>query len=439
LINCKKWLFAVVLSLYTGGVCLAGDADVIKKYSELYKTGIKKYEDDFLSQKQRGCINYIKHLKDQKKALQQAGDLDGWAAFNKELKRFLDEPVIRNKVSSPASLRKVQDAYTRYVNKIESQKNNNIVALKGRYIAKLEELQKKWTKDGNFNAAYAARDEIKRISSDEAIISIEKALEDKNRGAEEQHAGGAAKDIPKPPTSNIRLEGGGTIYPPGLSPRPVGMSQRPVVLSRTKVSPWPSVISAKINVSYDKSVSLVRARIALRTSNSSVVLGDLRVLLQYYSKPAAGSGGYRTRSCITKNMRLPYLGKRLVTIDVAPVRVAPNVRTYRSSGHRRTIGSDSGKSYDYILTVFDSDGKLVYQGTSNKSMADKIEVPSIREGDIEGLRAAYHEATAAYERASSAYHADSCNADLRQAYEAARERRNEARQEYHSVRDSCCH
>jgi hypothetical protein len=430
----------------------ASDSAFIKKYSDMYESGIKKYEEDYLRQKQQACMKYINLLKNKQKTLQAAGDLDGWAAFNKEQKRFINKPIVESAVSSPASLRKVQTAYIRHLTQLEQKKNTNTIALRNKYIAKLESLQKKWTKEGDFNAAFAAKDEIRKMKSEAAASLTEESQtssgQEDNNGANDNET--EKVDI-KAPTHNITRSDGSVIYPPGISPRAVGLVQKPVVLSRTKASPWPSVISARINVSSDKpgsssrlghstygtSTASIRVRISVRTSQSGIIKSNIRTVMQYYSK--SGSGSSIPSVIATRNVTVPYVASKFVTIDLPPVKVTTS--TYRSSSHRRVIGGDSDKIYGYVLSIFDNKGNLLYQGTSRKSMGNVIKTPDMNDGNIEALQEAYNKASQAYSEASTAYHADSCNMALRQAYDAARSKRDAARKAYYSARNSnnCCH
>lgn len=167
--NYFKCLASVCLLLNALSAFGAGNSRLIERYSKIYEDNINKYETDFFKQKQRCCIDYIKVLKTKRDKLQTSGDLDGWEALNKELSRFRDEPVVNEIVSSPADLRKIQDAYCKHLGQLEHKKHSQMVEFKKKYITKLESLQKKWTKEGKFEDAYAAKAEIKRVNESEKL------------------------------------------------------------------------------------------------------------------------------------------------------------------------------------------------------------------------------------------------------------------------------
>jgi len=449
--NYFKYISAVCLLLIAASAFAAGNAQLIQRYSKIYEDNINKYETEFFKQKQRCCIDYIKVLKTKRDKLQTSGDLDGWEALNKELARFRDKPVVNEIVSSPADLRKIQDAYCKHLGQLEHKKNSQMVDFKKKYITKLEGLQKKWTKEGKFEDAYLAKAEIKKINESEKLTKAEKALA-KHNGSLSKPTGTAKlssvkgrKSATKPPKENMVLKDGTIIYPPGISPRQRGMSHKPVTLSRSKLSPWPSSISVKINVSTDKSDNTRRsgyvtygsssdtrkARVSMRTNASGDIKKKLRLLIQYYTKAASGSSSPKLLT--TKNILIPYLDKRFVSVDVAPVSISSSSTTYHSYGSRRHSGLTGERVYGYVLSVLNADGNLLYQGITKSTLNSIVKVPDIKEGNLEALKADYDAAQTAYNNANMAYYKDTCNAELIQNRDKARSEYNKARSKYYSV------
>jgi len=371
-----KWLLAVFMLVNVGRGLGSENSDMIKQYSEMYESSINKYEKTYFSKKQSSCIDYIRILKKKQKELQASGDLDGWGAVNKELARFRSQPVIKEKVKSPASLRAIQDAYCSHLDKLEQKKHTQIVSLKKRYIAKLEDLQKKWTKSGDFDDAYAAKAEIKRVNESEKIKRSETALAKQGVAENKSDASkpdSSSEESPEDtaPDKDIVLSDGSTVHPPGTTPRYNGMTYKPASLSRTPLSPWPTPVAARITVASDTSSSKYtritdtrNVRIKLKTVKSDDIKTKLSLIVQYYVKPITGSSALKLDTA--KNIKIPYLDKRSVSVDIAPVST-----TFVKSEH----SAYGDKIYGYIVSIVDDDNHLLYQAATKSVLNNYAKVP----------------------------------------------------------------
>lgn len=370
---------------------------LIKKYSDYYNSSIARYQTDFRKEKLRGCVDYIDNLKKLQSKFQTAGNLDGWEVTSKELTRFRDEPVITEKVSSPSELKDLQDSYSEHLDKLKITKSKQIVALKNKYIAKLEELKLKWTKSGDFKSAFLARDEIKRlnpsdISKSSTSMRNEPPENTIQNSAQTTQIPSNAKKNPQIPTQEIKLRDNSTIHPPGSIPTTLGAVFRRATLSRTELSPWPSDINATMYVSSDKSNKSSRnsfsrttnssdkrsIRVSLRTSNSNQIKSNLNLIIQYYTKPSVLSA---KPNCIaTKNIPIPYLDKRMVFVDLSPVSITSSSTSYSYSSYSAKVHAN--KFYGCILSIIDSHNNLIYQAVSQRQLSDSAKRLNKNTGNI---------------------------------------------------------
>ncbi len=439
------FLFATSIQIFA-----TDNTETIKKYSSYYDTNITKYETEFRKAKLRGCVDYINNLQDMQAKFQSSGNLDGWEAVNKELARFRDKPVINEKASTPSELRKLQESYSTRINVLEQTKNRQIISLKNKYVAKLEELKLKWTKSGNFKDAFLARDEIKRINQSEKIKSSTCALEQNAETNDHPPAQATAKPTPtskqQAPTKPITHGDKTVVHPPGHTPHASSAGYKRASLSRTKLSPWPSGINASMVVSSSKSRTSNRTtwsktvesadersvKISLRTSDSNAVKTDLRLLLQYFTKPAGRSSAPH---CInTKNIPIKYLDKRNLIIEMAPVAIASSSTSYGShSSH-----DDGYKFYGYILSLVNSDNKLIYQAVTERGLESEAEHLDMNTGNLDELRRRYTDARQERDNAREARSQDWSSQSLKDAVREAERKYEQASQVYHTAERKEC-
>ena len=108
--------------------------------------------------------------------LQKGGDLDGFLAADKELKRFRKamgeerDPFEANPempasalVAAPAELRALQDRYLKSFRDAAAARQKNISDITAQYLARLRELQKDLTIRNRIDDALAVRTEVDRI------------------------------------------------------------------------------------------------------------------------------------------------------------------------------------------------------------------------------------------------------------------------------------
>jgi len=366
---------------------------LVKRYSRIYSNNIAKYEKDFFKKKQRGCIEYIRILKNKQSQLQQSGDLEGWATINNELDRFRETPVVPHVVSSPEILHNIQATYRKHLQSLVKDKNTKIVAFTGQYLKRLESLKTKMTREGNFDDAFLVRDEINRVKHLDKYLHAQHALLSESKTPDTVEK--AAPDAQEIPTENIEYADGTIVYyPPGTAPHTAGISYKPVSLSRTKISPWPSSVLPRIATTSEKSSNSrrngdtiygtasanIKVRANIRTSKSGTIKHDIYLIVQYYGKSV--TGGTTPELIETRRAKIPYLDHHFVNIYFSGVDITSSIRTHRSfSGHRQISDGDGQKFYGYIVSVVDKDNKLLYQAVSRPALNDVARIPDIEAGE----------------------------------------------------------
>ena len=149
------------------------------------------------------------------------------------------------------------------------------------------------------------------------------------------------------------------------------MTYKPASLSRTPLSPWPTPVAARVTVASDTSSSKYtritdtrNVRIKLKTVKSDDIKTKLSLIVQYYVKPITGSSTLKLDTA--KNIKIPYLDKRSVSVDIAPVST-----TFVKSEH----SAYGDKIYGYIVSIVDDDNHLLYQAATKSVLNNYAKVP----------------------------------------------------------------
>jgi hypothetical protein len=380
-----KWMLTIVL-IWSAAVAAAAptNGELLAQYKKIYAESLETYKTEHRNAKQSAPIDYIQALRKLQAKLQSDGDLDGWEIVNQELVRFRAEPVITTPVTTPQALREIQNAYLLHAARRDKENNEKVLDLTGKYTKRLADLQQGWTKEGNFDDAFAARDEIKRVNASEVVKEAElskdavKPAEDKPTAKDDASGGFSQK---------ITHTDGTVIHPPGtLLSTPSGNIFLDKRLSLSKNAPSPSRVvvrlsdaSDKENESFERSHGLVsvdgkersdvrRVRLALQTAKAGLVEQRIKLQVQYYAKPASGSGDPRIAA--KKRTSIPYLDSRTVNVEFAPVSIDSVSRALSKGDRNRGTSQGGDKFYGYVVTVRDLNDALIYQGASPASLAN---------------------------------------------------------------------
>ncbi len=392
-------LIMVVLLGFAAAVSLASDSDpesLLKQYRGIYDKNMSEFETQYRGESNTCPVDYIKALQSLKVKLQDKGDLDGWEAVDTELKRFREEPVIGAERASLPELRVLQDAYVQRKAELEQDRNHKITDLTEKYVNRLTAMQRELTQAGDFDNAFAVRDEINRVNGLESVqharaqIALEESIPDEPPPvAEDVEVAGIVKDA----EGRIVQPDGSILYPSGIVP-PSDKHYRIRSLDRTLQSPWPSPIAMKISDDSDsESTENERdrmlgevenkvkedqryVRIELRAANAGVSPENLQIVVQYYAKPVSGSGDPRLLE--DRRADISRISTQLTYIDMSVVAIKSMTRTFTADNQREFSAAEGFKFYGYVVSVLGEDGTLLYQGATTGTLGDMAEVPKLR-------------------------------------------------------------
>ena len=118
---------------------------------------------------------YIKSLIQLRSQLQQVGDLDGWEKVGEELKRFQSEPKVTPEQldTSTGELNSLQRQHVKRRDEFQHVKHQKVLALMEMYVGRLNTMQVKLTKAGDFDGAFAIKKEIARVNGAPEIVEAE--------------------------------------------------------------------------------------------------------------------------------------------------------------------------------------------------------------------------------------------------------------------------
>jgi hypothetical protein len=123
-------------------------------------------------------------------------------------------------------------------------------------------------------------------------------------------------------------------------------------------------------------------RVALRKSKPGTALHGLKLQVEYFAKPASGSGD--SHLVFRKKVLISDLDTRVIFVDFAPVSIESISRSV-DIGHRDHSKTVGDKFYGYIITVLSADGSLLYQGATCGTLAKMAKIPS-RENEPDVIR-----------------------------------------------------
>lgn len=373
----NKLMFALLVLGSTLSWAESSDTQLIEKYRKIYDGTTKQYVAEFSRDTLFWSVKYTNNLQDLLAKSQASGNLNDWEVINKEIKRFRGSPTLNGVSSSLSDIRSLQDKYRPHAEKLKADKSSKEETLREQYVSRLTVLQQELTKQGKFDDAFAARDEIERVGGG----SNEEPDDAKNR----HDATNIKSEKFSAPTDVVPLADGTKVTSPGApAPNQEGLHFKDKILLTSENSPFSSEVYIKLWESSDKGSEsferekfkgtvdsrvksdLRRVRVALRKSKPGTALHDLKLQVEYFSKPASGSGDPRlfTRKTVT----IAALDTRVVYVDFAPVSIE-SITSSINIGRQDRSKTVGNKFYGYIITVLGSDGTVLYQSATSSTLA----------------------------------------------------------------------
>ena len=174
----KSLLLTVVFALVSLCFPLLAVEDTTGELASLrkiYEQALKKIQNDYTTREIEWPRKYVKALKVYQGEKQKKGDLEGWSAAEKEIKRFegvrqIPEDAL---VAGPRDLEALQVKYRNLRASYKLTKCRKISALSGKYVDRLKSEQKKLTRAGEIEGALLVKTEMERVKSTTAVTAAE--------------------------------------------------------------------------------------------------------------------------------------------------------------------------------------------------------------------------------------------------------------------------
>lgn len=364
-------------------------ADNLAALQATYREALNRIEAEYADKEKNWPAEYTKALKDLQKKMQEAGNFEGWSAIIKEMKRFEADQNIPKEtlITAPDELKALQTIYQDVMPKYVLEKSRKVVSLTERYIDSLKKLQKKFTMQNKMEEAMSIDVEIKRTKSSAAVTAAEfEFAEHEAKQVKEQPPETKPVESEKPETQKKREEIGEVsvsqqkaegidIYEDGKSPPSI----HNVFFKRSSLYPTEySPVAQKVGISLllgqrsgadvrSSSVSQYYVRLAVRSAKVGTILNKLTVVVQYFAKnPGKTRGRIEPQRMDVQRIKLSKLDTQYVHIDCCPL--PRDTLNYPSSPETPVCWWGNKEFYGIIVSVYDGDGVLVFQGASSSSL-----------------------------------------------------------------------
>jgi len=444
-----RWAATVVL-LYAFAVASTQAADVdLQKVRQQFDSYLARLDTALQEQRSRWDVGYARGLQMLEKKLQSEGKLDELIAVKEELTRFKESRAVLPETpgDAPDELRKLQDHFRQNRSTFELEHNRKVLKLAEQYDERLSGQQKKLTMAGKIEEALSIRAERRRAEEDATVTAARfelASLEDSGFDGGGTPGDDFGGDGTLPQKASTPVPEHGVKIHSGRAPSISGLTFKRILLYRTEHSSLAGglAVSAQAAVK-DHTVrspgSSSRSsrkedgwhlRLSLRASREDVK--DVQVSVQFYTKNAAPQGRIAPQLYSSKRLALPLIGASPVTLDYPPVETQMSRSKARATGW--TIRGQ--EMHGVIVSVFNSDDKLIYQEVSERGLGEIASATLPDETDegplggsdsIEGLRRAMLEAELQYREVLATFQAAGREADealksqLRQKYENVKE------------------
>ncbi|MFC1497060.1 hypothetical protein ACFLS1_01120 [Verrucomicrobiota bacterium] len=410
----KKPLFIISVCLICPLVMFAADKgkSSLTSAKAIFAGSLNKIKAEYTQKAISWPVQYQKALTVLLEKTRESGDLEGWVAVDKEVKRFEKNKELPKKaiVEKPASLRSLQKTYFQASSGLEIEKSKEILDLTEKYITHLTGMQKDLTKQGKIEEAIEIKKEADSVKSHSDITVAEFTIAE----YEAQHL--------KPEEATPKKK-----TPPGTKDEPEKLTKkeqrkRDREARETSSKPQnkksdfeiydsrppktPDIHFAKTSFKPTKTARLIRkvsctvmqastsdtkstshsdysiyktqsgvishfVRLELRSTSSDITFENPRIVVQYFSKPVGAKGKIKPTEAEKKTIKLEKISSDRIYIDFSPVSFKKSSSQYVSS-YYYDYASSSTKSglalHGVIISIFNEDGSLLFQGTSNNDL-----------------------------------------------------------------------
>jgi len=409
----------------------APQSEELRTLQATYIESVARIETRFREESMDWPGRYREGLRLLQKKMQAAGDFDGWNAVQKETDRYAREKTVPrdNFTDSPAELGELQKRLLEAQRAHSLQKSRDILELTSRYTERLEQLRSDLTREGDMTAALAVDKEIKtvrespRVTAAEFEVSILSGGKDepKTEPAEGQEPEQGEEDesaAPKEKQEEVRAPGV-VVHEPGKKPPKMeGLTPKRLMLGRTDHTPviTPVSIDAWRGGSSDKPPLI---RLGVRSRTTDTVIPKLYVVLEYYTTPEHKVRRVRPERSASRYMILKDVSSNQYHLDFHPLSWFWARDRSSLTYWERHVFERGYDLYGVIVSAYDKDGKLIYQGASPRQLKEAARVERADRIKEEEERLAVDVAREAADEARDAFFRGR-GGDARQRWEALR-------------------
>ncbi len=359
---------------------LAKDETRLDQLRTIYETSMAKCEEEHRQRIENWPREYTAAVAAAQSRVQKAGDLNGWSATNEELIRFRGDQNITDGdiANAPRMIQQLQQEFKKRREMVDIDRAKKIVDLNEKYIGYLSSLQKSLTQGGEIDQAFAVRSEITRIGASDRVTSAKFSLADHEASNPDPAPVISSPVVSPPPEPHpqpvavqndvVVTSSGIRVYPAGdTPPRKSGETYARKSLSRSTHSPiaravyvsayeHTQVSTKELGDLHTVTTTDLSVRLTVRAAHQKDSLERARVYVQFFGKDA-GSLSARAEPAVgeLRAVELPVLDAESIYLDFPAV----SQESIRHGRHTR-----GRKHYGYIVSVFSSEGKLLYQGSS---------------------------------------------------------------------------
>jgi len=384
---------------------IAQDETRLDQLRTIYETSMAKCEEEHRQRVENWPKEYAAAVAALQSRVQKAGDLNGWSATNEELIRFRTDPNITDEdiANAPQIIQQLQQEFKKRREMYDVERAKKIVDLNEKYVSYLSSLQKSLTQGGQIDQAFAVRSEISKVGTSDRVAAAKFSLADHEASSPAAPPVSPAPVVtapnkPQPVAAQqdvVVTASGIHVYPAGdTPPRKSGETYARKSLTRSTHSPMTRAVyvsayertqvsTKELGDLHTMTTSDLSVRLTVRAASEKDSLQRVRIYVQFFGKDA-GSLSTRSEPAVgeLRAVELPALKTDAIYLDFPAV-------SQESIRHRRhTRGR---KHYGYVVSVFSSEGKLLYQGASVSGLRSLAvaDMPSF--SDVDQLEEQQHD------------------------------------------------
>lgn len=336
---------------------------------------------------------YLRALEEYREKMRKAGNPTEWTAADKAIKRAQEDDFgFEMDVSADSpGIAALQRTFVSQAVHCQAEKCHAILSLADQYLKHLEQMKVNYTRGGEIEIALRVQEELNRVrgSDDIAAAKFELTAIDAESDADRSSAQEAHEPVAASPQQDRPQEiNGFQIYSLKKGPAIEAMSFDNLRLTSTdNVGVGRRLVSVSASLGTRKDIEKNKfttshshsksesgewthlVRLTLRSSSASRTLQRPTVVVQLYAETVKDRSGREPELVAQRKARLDAIRPDWMTIDSPEIILASVEHDFRGVYAGRRTFKAGLEFYGVVISVFDSEGGLAYQGVSRKALA----------------------------------------------------------------------